>query len=158
MTHGFSCHRTASNAYWMIRTLFIEVTLVFGGIRTCLGISTDLMFLCVYSNSCPLNLLLVRSHHATIIIIKRLIQGCNNVTTALIEPRSCDQLVVTKTPLPVTLLYMFKSLLVSAKTSSKLNFKTCNLFSLQIPRLHANNCIEIVMGSFQKFLNSCTFK
>jgi len=32
------------------------------------------------SDFLPLNLLLVRSHQAEIIIVKRLIQGCNNVS------------------------------------------------------------------------------
>ena len=36
-------------------------------------------------------LLLVRSHQAEIIIIKRLIQGRNNVTRVRVEPRSFDQ-------------------------------------------------------------------
>ena len=38
-------------------------------------------------NSYPLNLLLVRSHQAEIIIVKRLIQGRNNVTRVRVEPR-----------------------------------------------------------------------
>ena len=59
-----------------------------GGIRTCLGLSNDPMFLWISSNSCPLNLLLARSHQVEIIIVKRLIQGCNNVTRARVEPRS----------------------------------------------------------------------
>ena len=62
-----------------------------GGIRTCLGVSDDLVFLWISSNSCPLNLLLVRSHQAEIIIAKRLIQGCNDVTRVQAEPRSFDQ-------------------------------------------------------------------
>ena len=62
-----------------------------GGIRTCLGVSVDPMFLWISSNSCPLNLLLVRSHQAEIIIVKRLIQGRNNVTRVRVEPRSFDQ-------------------------------------------------------------------
>ena len=62
-----------------------------GGIRTCLGVSDDPMFLWISSNSCPLNLLLVRSHQAEIIIVKRLIQGRNNVTWVQVEPRSFDQ-------------------------------------------------------------------
>ena len=49
------------------------------------------MFLWISLNSCPLNLLLVRSHQAEIIIIKRLIQGRNNVTRVRVEPRSFDQ-------------------------------------------------------------------
>ena len=62
-----------------------------GGIRTSLGVFDDLMFLWISSNSCPLNLLLVRSHQAEIIIVKRLIQGRNNVTRVRVEPRPFDQ-------------------------------------------------------------------
>ena len=62
-----------------------------GGIRTCVGISDDPMFLWISSNSCPLNLLLVRIHQAEIIIVKHLIQGRNNVTRVRVEPRSFDQ-------------------------------------------------------------------
>ena len=43
-------------------------------------------------NSGSLNLLLVRSDQATIIIVKRLIQRRNNLTRVRVEPRSCDQL------------------------------------------------------------------
>ena len=60
-------------------------------IRTCLGVSDDPMFLWISSNSCPLNLLFVRSHQAEIIIVKRLIQGRNSVTRVRVEPRSFDQ-------------------------------------------------------------------
>ena len=49
------------------------------------------MFLWISSNSSPLNLLLVRSHQAEIIIAKRLIQERNTVTRVRVEPRSCDQ-------------------------------------------------------------------
>ena len=49
------------------------------------------MFLLISSNSCQLNLLLVRGHQAEIIIVKRLIQGRNNVTMVRVEPKSCDQ-------------------------------------------------------------------
>ena len=49
------------------------------------------MFLWISSNFCPLNLLLVRSHQAGIIIVKRLIQGRNNVTRVQVEPRLFDQ-------------------------------------------------------------------
>ena len=41
--------------------------------------------------SSQVNLLLVRSHQAEIIIVKRLIQGRNNVTRVRVEPRSCDR-------------------------------------------------------------------
>ena len=49
------------------------------------------MFLWISLNSRPLNLLLVRSHQTEKIIVKRLIQGRNNVTRARVEPRSFDQ-------------------------------------------------------------------
>ena len=63
-----------------------------GGIyRTCLGVSDDPMFLWISSNSCQLNLLLVRSHQAEIMVLKRLIQERNNVTRVRVEPRLFDQ-------------------------------------------------------------------
>ena len=49
------------------------------------------LFLGICSNSFPLNLLLVLSYQAYKIIIKRLIQGRNNVTRVRVEPRSCDR-------------------------------------------------------------------
>ena len=49
------------------------------------------MFLWIYSNSFPLNLLLVRSHQAEIIIVKRFTQGRNDVTRVRVEPRSFDR-------------------------------------------------------------------
>ena len=48
------------------------------------------MFLSIFSNSCPQNLLLVQSHQSEIIIVKRLIQG-RNMVRVRIEPRSFDQ-------------------------------------------------------------------
>ena len=49
------------------------------------------MFLWISSNFCPVNLLLVQSHRAEIIITKRLIQGRHGVTRGRVEPRSCNQ-------------------------------------------------------------------
>ena len=46
------------------------------------------MFLRIFSNSSPVNLLLVRNHQAEIIIVKRLIQGRKNKTRVQVEPRS----------------------------------------------------------------------
>ena len=88
-----SCHRTASDANLLDdpHTFHCQDYFVIGGIRTCLGVSDDPMFLWISSNSCPLNLLLVRSHQAEIIIVKRLTQGRNNVTRVRVEPRSFDQ-------------------------------------------------------------------
>ena len=62
-----------------------------GGVHTCLEVSDDTMFRWISSNSCLLNLLLVQSHQAEIIIVKRLIQGRNSVTRVRVEPRSFDQ-------------------------------------------------------------------
>ena len=64
---------------------------MFGGIRTCLIVSSNSMFLWISLNSCRLNLLLVQSHQVEITIVKRLIQTRNNVTRVRVEPRSCDQ-------------------------------------------------------------------
>ena len=60
---------------------------VIGGICTCLGVFDNPMFLRISSNFCPLNLLLVRSRQAEVVIVKRLIQGRNNVTRVWVEPR-----------------------------------------------------------------------
>ena len=88
-----SCHRTASDANLLDdpHTFHYQNYFVIGGIRTCLVVSDDQMFLWISSNSCPLNLLLVRSHQAEIIIVKRLIQGRNSVTRVRVEPRSFNQ-------------------------------------------------------------------
>ena len=52
-----------------------------------------LVFRWISSNACLLNLVLVRSHQAEIIIVKRLIQKRNTVTRARarLELRLCDQ-------------------------------------------------------------------
>ena len=87
------CHWTASDANLLndLHTFHYQDYFVIGGIRICLRVSDDPKFLWISSNSCPLNLLLVQSHQAEIIIVKRLIQGRNNVTRVRVEPRSCDQ-------------------------------------------------------------------
>ena len=77
-----------------------------GGIRTCLGVSDDPMFLRNFLNSSPVNLLLVRNHRAEIFIVKRLIQGRNNKTSVQVEPRSFQarrQSSVTRGPREVYL-------------------------------------------------------
>ena len=58
-----SCHRTASDANLLDNphTFNYQDYFVIGGVRTCLGVSVDPMFLWISSNSCPLNLLLVYS-------------------------------------------------------------------------------------------------
>ena len=83
-----SCHRTASDVNLLDdpHTFHYNDYFVIGGIRTCLGVSDDPMFLWISSNSLPLNLLLVRSHQAEIIIVKRFIQGRNGVTRVQVEP------------------------------------------------------------------------
>ena len=88
--------------YWAIHTLFYYIDyFVIGGIRTCLGVSDDPMFLWISSNSCPLNLLLVRSHQAEIIIVKRLIQGRNYVTGCGLNPDHSISVDVKTTSLPI---------------------------------------------------------
>ena len=88
-----SCHRTAPDTNLLDdpHTFHYQDYFVIGGIRTCLGVSDDPTFLWISSNSCPLNLLLVRSHQAEIIIVQRLIQGRNGVTRVWVEPRPFDQ-------------------------------------------------------------------
>ena len=49
------------------------------------------MFLWIFLNSCPLNLLLIWSRLAQIIIVKRLIQGRDNVTRVRVAPKSFYQ-------------------------------------------------------------------
>ena len=49
------------------------------------------MMVWISLNSCPLNLLLVRSHQAEIIIVKRLNQGPQQRYQVRVEPRSFDQ-------------------------------------------------------------------
>ena len=49
------------------------------------------MFQWISSNFWPLNLLLVGSHQADVIMGKRLIQGRYNMTRVRVEPKSCDQ-------------------------------------------------------------------
>ena len=57
-----SCHRTASDANLLDDpdTFHYPDYFVIGGIRTCLEVFDDPMFLWISSNSCPPNLLLVR--------------------------------------------------------------------------------------------------
>ena len=92
-TYLSSRHQTASDANLLDdpHTFRCSDYFVIGGMRTCLGVFDDPMFLWISSNSCPLNLLLVQSHQAEIIIVKHLIQGHNNVTRVRVEPRSFDQ-------------------------------------------------------------------
>ena len=57
-----SCHRTVSDANLLDdpHTFHYQDYFVIGGIRTCLGVFDDPVFLWICSNSCPLNLLLVQ--------------------------------------------------------------------------------------------------
>ena len=64
----------------------------FGQIRTRLGVDHFPSFPVDVLTSSHINLLLIRSHQAEIIIVKRLIQGCNNVTRVRrLNSWSCDQ-------------------------------------------------------------------
>ena len=59
-----------------------------GEVRSCITVSSDPMYLWIISNSCPLNSVLVRSHQAEIIIVKRLISSSNNLSKVRVKPRS----------------------------------------------------------------------
>jgi len=59
------------------------VALYFGRIRTRIGVVRFRVFQLFLLDLFPINLLLVRSHHVEIIIVKRLIQGRNNTTYAM---------------------------------------------------------------------------
>ena len=78
--------------YWTIRTLFITTTTSW--LEESAPAKGFPMIQCscgFFSNSCPLNLLLVQTLQAEIIIVKCLIQGHNNGTRVQVEPRSFDQ-------------------------------------------------------------------
>ena len=64
---------------------------VFGRICTCFGVFIDSMFQQISSNSCLLSFLLVQSRQAETILVKRFMQGRNNVTRVGVKPRSCNQ-------------------------------------------------------------------
>ena len=55
---------------------------------------SDPLFLWISLNSCPLNLLLVRSHQVQVIIVNRLIQAPNNVTRVRVEPRNAVKVFI----------------------------------------------------------------
>ena len=74
--------------------------LCFGRIRTRLGVDHFPSFPVDVLTSSYVNLLLVRSHQAEIIIVKRLIQGRNNVTRVRVELMIL-RVVVKTTPLPI---------------------------------------------------------
>ena len=77
---------------WSAQLLYFHYVIYFmlEGIHTCSRVFIYPMFLWISSNSCPLNLLLVRSNQAEIIAIKRLIQKRLNAARVRVEPRSCN--------------------------------------------------------------------
>ena len=83
-----------------LRTFQCNGSFVIGGIRICLGVFSDPMFLGISSTSCPLNFLLVQGHQAETIIIKRLIQGRNNIPGCGLNSDHAIRDVVKMTPLP----------------------------------------------------------
>ena len=86
-----SCHRTASDATIGRSVHFSLHRLLCGGIRACLEFSV-IQCLCQFLGILVhRTLVLVRSHQAEIIIVKRLIQRRNNVTRVGVEPKSCNQ-------------------------------------------------------------------
>ena len=90
-----SCYRTASDANLLddSNTFHCNDYFLVGGIRTCLEVSDDPMFLWISSNSYPLNLRLVRNHQAKIINVKRPIEGRNYVTKVRVEPSSVRRIL-----------------------------------------------------------------
>ena len=74
-----------------LRTIHFDNYIVLKQILTSKEFPGDPMFLWISSNSCPMNLLLVRSHQAKKIIAERLIQRRNNVNRVQIKSRSYDQ-------------------------------------------------------------------
>ena len=71
--------------------------LYFGRIRTRLGVDHFPSFPVDVLTSSHVNLLLVRSHQAEIIIVKRLIQGRNNVTRVRVLHFCAQKMIATNT-------------------------------------------------------------
>ena len=63
-----------------VHTFYSNDYFVFGPIRTCLGVSSHSMLMWIFLYSCLKKLLLLQRHQAEIMIVKRLIQGRNNMT------------------------------------------------------------------------------
>ena len=82
------------------RSFHCNDCLMIGGIRTCLGVSSDPIVLWIFSISRQLNLLLVRSYQAKIIIVKRLIQGRKTWPGCELKPGHAIRNFVKTTPLP----------------------------------------------------------
>ena len=91
-----------------------------GGIRTCLEVSSDPM-LVYFFEFLSTEFAAGRSKPAEVIIVKRLIQGRNNVTRVRIQPKYAISVVVKTTPLPcrprcrlltTLIFYNFKSQLL----------------------------------------------
>ena len=76
------------------------------------------MFVWISSNFCPLNLLLVRNHQASRIIVKRLVHRRNNVTRVGLNPDHSIRVVET-TPLRIRPRYQ---LLADLTTGTSINF------------------------------------
>ena len=100
-------------------------------------------FLWISSNSCPLNLLLVRSHQGGVIIVKHLIQGRNNVTRVRVERRSCDQgyrrsdrLVLSNFTITST-IYLQSLMRVSLSFVLPRNFYAEPFFAISSPSLNS---------------------
>ena len=72
-------------------TFYCYKYFVIGGIRSCIEVSSDPIFQWISSNSCPLNLLLVRSPPSRDNHRKAFIHGFNNMTSVWVKPRSCNQ-------------------------------------------------------------------
>ena len=105
------------------------------------SVYSDPRFLWIFLNSCPLNLLLVWSHQGEIIIVKRLIQGRNNVITCslnrdhpirIVVKQRLDSFGRARLPWKSTIFLMFveiiKKIICPAfqlVTEEKTQFKSC---------------------------------
>ena len=82
--YNFSC-KMIDWCIFILLSRESDGALCFGRIRTRLGVDHFPSFPVGVLTSSHVNLLLVRSHQAEIIVVKRLIQGRNNVTRVRVE-------------------------------------------------------------------------
>ena len=102
-----------------------------------LRVSSDPMLLRISPNSCPLNLLLVQSHQAEIIIVKRLIQRRNNVTRVRVKPNQAIRVIVKTTPLPSQPRYHLMTYIMRKDCEPEENF-----YEYWCPMLHCKSTVN----------------
>ena len=92
VAHLSTCHRSASDTNLLDdpHMFCSDKYLVFKGIQTCSGASSDLVLRVFFSNSSSLNLPLIRSHQE-INTAEHLVRESNDVPWLRVELRLCDQ-------------------------------------------------------------------